>query len=56
MEELVRSSSEKTKEKVIASQLKEVFDDKGVSTRGGTAELTTGGPNPLSATLYREAK
>ena len=47
----MRSSSNKTKEKVIASQLKEVFDAKGVSTRGGTAKLLTGGPNPLSATL-----
>ena len=47
----MRSSSDKTKEKVLASQLKEVFDAKGVSTRGGTAKLITGGPNPLSATL-----
>ena len=34
----------------MSSQLKEVFEDKGVSTKGGTANLATGG-KPLTATL-----
>ena len=50
VEELVRASSKKTKERIVSSQLKEVFEDKGISTKGGTAILTTGG-KPVSATL-----
>ena len=50
MEDLVRSSSDRTREKVISSQLKEVFHAKGIPTRGGTVKLATGS-HPLSATL-----
>ena len=47
---MVRKSSQKSKERVLSSQLKEVFAEKGVSTRGGTTKLTTGG-TPIHATL-----
>ena len=50
VEELVRKTSMKSKERIISSQLKEVFEDKGISSKGGTAKLTTGG-TPLQATL-----
>ena len=50
MEEVVRQSSRRSKEKVLSSQLKEVFQEQGISTRGGTAKLATGG-TPLTATL-----
>ena len=35
VEEVVRQSSRRSKEKVLTSQLKEVFQEQGVSTRGG---------------------
>ena len=50
MENLVRSSSNRTKEKVISSQFKEVFEDRNISTAGGTAKLATSG-TPLQTTL-----
>ena len=50
MEQMVKKSSQKTKERVISSQLKEVFEEKGVSTQGGTTKLSTGG-TPIFATL-----
>ena len=34
----------------MTSELKEIFDEKGVTTRGGTASLATGG-KPITATL-----
>ena len=46
----MRKSSQKSKERVLSSQLKEVFSNKGISTRGGTTTLTTGG-TPIQATL-----
>ena len=50
LEELLRNTSEKTKQRVISSQLKEVFHDQGVSTQGGTVQLSTGG-GPVLASL-----
>ena len=50
LENLVRSSSNRTKEKVISSQFKEVFEDRNISTAGGTAKLATSG-TPLQTTL-----
>ena len=34
-EDLVRNTSEKTKEKIVSSQLKEIFEHAGASTKGG---------------------
>ena len=54
VEELVRKTSQKSKERIVSSQLKEVFESKGISTKGGTAKLTTGGTS-LQATLGKPA-
>ena len=57
VEELVRATSRKTKQQIGSSQLKEVFEEQGVTAKGGTATLSTGGAPlstggaPLSATL-----
>ena len=48
--EFVRSSSTKTTGQVTATGLKKVADEEGVSTRGGTVALSTGG-NPLSVQI-----
>ena len=48
--ELLRKTSQKSKERVLSSQLKEVFIDQGTSTQGGTVSLATGGL-PIQATL-----
>ena len=50
IEDLVRSSSARSKERVIGSQLQEVFQKQNVSTTGGSVLLATGG-RPLQATL-----
>ena len=50
LQNLVRESSCRTKEKVITSQLKEVFEEKEISTAGGTVMLSTGG-TPIQATF-----
>ena len=47
---MVRSSSPRSKEKVLSSQLKEVFQEKGVPTKGGSISLTIKGM-PLTTTL-----
>ena len=52
LEELVKQSSEKGRERVISSQLKSVFEAQGVSAEGGTVSLSTGG-TPIQATLGR---
>ena len=49
-EELVRNSSEKTKQRIVSSQLKEIFEQAGASTRGGEVKLSTGG-KPISVSL-----
>ena len=55
METLVRQSSKRTKERVVSSGLKDVAEEQGTSTRGGTVTLTTGG-TPFSATLGTAGK
>ena len=50
LEELLRNTSQKSKERVISAQLKEVFHDQGVTTKGGTVSLSTGGA-PILASL-----
>ena len=50
LEELIRNSSNKSRERVLSSQLKEIFEVKGVSTKGGTVSLSTGG-TPILASL-----
>ena len=50
LQNMVRSSSPRSKEKVLSSQLKEVFQEKGVPTKGGSISLTTKG-TPLTTTL-----
>lgn len=50
LEELIRSSSGRSRGKVLAGQLKEVFAEQGVTTKGGTVELETG-TKPIKATL-----
>ena len=55
MEDLVRENSKNTKERIVSSQLKEVFEEQNVSTQGGTVFLTTGG-TPLAATLGKPKK
>ena len=47
---IVRSCSPKSKEHVVSTQLKEIFEDKKTSTEGGKILLSTGGP-PIQATL-----
>jgi hypothetical protein len=51
----VKSTSEKTKGLVTGSCLKAVFEDSGVSTRGGTASVPSGSRCPLKVTLGAEA-
>ena len=53
VEELVRTTSKRSREKVISSQLKEVFKEQGVSIHSGTASLTTGG-TPNTATIRKK--
>ena len=48
--DIIRNSSGRSKEKIVSSQLKEVFDEKGVSTRGGTSTLGSGG-TAITATV-----
>ena len=55
MEELVRNTSRKSKERIVSSQLKEVFEDHGITTKGGTVSLITGGTG-LLATLGLQIK
>ena len=50
LDELIRSSSGIIRGKVFAGQLKEVFAEQGVTTKGGTVELETG-TKPIKATL-----
>ena len=50
LEELVKQSSEKGREIVISSQLKEVYEAQGVSTKGGTVTISTRGA-PIQTTL-----
>ena len=47
---IVKSTSKKSKGKVIASSLKSIFNDHGVEQRGGTVSLPTGGP-PVQDTM-----
>ena len=56
MEELVKSSSSKTKGKVTSSCLKSVFEEAGVTTKGGTATLPTGSRLPITVTVGSQAK
>ena len=55
LEELVKSTSQKTKGLVTGSCIKAVFEDSGVSTRGGTASVPSGSSCPLKVTLGTEA-
>lgn len=55
LEELLRNTSDKSKERVLSSQLKEVFEVQGASTKGGTVTLATGG-TPVQATLGKLQK
>ena len=50
LEELIRNTSKKSRERVLSSQLKEVFQDQGVSSKGGSVHLATGG-TPIQASL-----
>ena len=50
IQELVRSTSQKSKGNIVSSQIKEICVEQGVPTLGGTVTLTTGGP-PLPVTL-----
>ena len=50
LEDLIRLSSTPSKEKIISSQLKEIFREKHVSDNVGTVSLATGG-RPISASL-----
>ena len=47
---VVKSSSKKSKSRVLTSGLKSVFSDAGVSSRGGSLELGTGG-KPITVRL-----
>ena len=50
IEELVRSNSSNSKEQIISSQLKEVFEEKRLSSVGGSVLLKTNG-KPLTTTI-----
>ena len=50
LQNLVRESFCRSKEKVISSQLKEVFEEKEIPIAGGTVMLATGG-TPIQATF-----
>ena len=45
-----RTLSDKSRERFISGGLKEIFEEKGVTTRGGTVSLATGG-RPITTTL-----
>ena len=47
---IVKSKSRKSRGKVVASSLKQIFDDEGVQQKGGTASLPTGG-TPIQVTM-----
>ena len=50
LHKLVKQKSLKSKEKIVGKVLKNIFQEKVVSTRGGTVSLSTGG-NKLPVTL-----
>ena len=50
LEGLVRTFSDNSKQRLVSSQLKEIFTNKGISTDGGSVKLATGGC-PKSASL-----
>ena len=50
MTEMIKDNSPRSKERLVSSQLKAVFEEQGVSTEGGTVALATGGP-PICTTL-----
>ena len=54
LEKLVKSSSKKSKTRMVTSGLKQVFHQAGVSTRGGTLGLSTRG-KPLTVNLGTKA-
>ena len=55
LEELVKSSSSKTKGKVTSACLKAVFEEAGVTIKGGTTTLPTG-CLPITVTVGPQAK
>lgn len=50
VEEMVRNNITRSREMIISSQLKKMFQEQGASTRGGAVNLTTEG-TPISASL-----
>ena len=48
--QVVRTLSAGSKERVVSAELKGIFGNKGVTTRGGTIKLATGG-KPITTTL-----
>ena len=48
---LVQQKSLRSKEKIGSKLINELFESKEVSKKGGTVELTTGGPNKLAVSL-----
>ena len=49
-EDLVWNSSDKSKQKIVSSQLKEIFEEAGASTKGGEVKLRTYG-TPLTVSM-----
>ena len=47
---LEKTLSEKSRQRLVTGQLKNIFEKKEVSTRGGSSTLTTGG-QPITVTL-----
>ena len=54
LEGVVKSSSSKSKSRVVAAGIKNVFGEAGVSTKGGRLQFVTGG-TPLTVTLGAKA-
>ena len=50
MARLIRSNSEKSKEQIVSSQLKDIFESQNIEKKGGTVSLSTRG-TPIQATL-----
>ena len=49
--QIVINKSLNSKEKITGIIIKDIFDDKMISKKGGTVQLKTGGPTKLSITL-----
>ena len=51
LEGLVRDSSPRSRHKLLGTGISDILEEQGVSRRGGTAHLHTGGSKPIYVTV-----